>query len=261
MYDEIHMPRHTTLTLWISLLSFGCGAKDSTTERGGDPGETDPCSTAAATADCLSPRFDPDYYVTQAHKYFNTMDTAEDRDDAPFYSEWVVRWEWPPWLLLTAFGADHIENTDLLLRAYPSTIPDRDCRFFETQPFARCRVTFYYEDESHEGRGCPIYEEFAFNDAGEMTVIEAWSDLEGLRPMNPSDDWAEEASVHRLSTKIPGLGTPDGQLDINGQVMAEAAASDPELADLVYRANNWTETWTDAYEAAGDTLWSDGCGW
>ena len=259
------MQKHVLATL----ICLGCTSKRSSqTDSAGsysgtseDTTTPDVCDTSAATADCLSPRFEPEYYVDQAHKYFNTMDTAEDRDDAPEYAEWVVRWEWPPWLLLTAFGAEHIKNTDLLLRAYPSTIPERDCRFFDTQPFARCTVTFYYEDEAHEGRGCPIYEEFAFNDAGEMTVIEAWSDVDGLRPQTSPDDWTESPDIHRLSTKIPGLGTLDGQLDINGEEMATAATEDAELADLIHRANNWTETWTEAYEAAGDSLWADGCGW
>ena len=241
--------------LLTALITAGCTTKSTTDSI------TDTCETAAATADCLSPTMSPDYYVEQAQKYFNTMDTAEDRDDTPNYAEWVVRWEWPPWLLLTAFGADHIENTDLLLRAYPSTITERQCLYFDEQPFARCRVVFYYDDPAHEGRGCPIFEEFAFNDAGEMTVIEAWSDVDGLLPLEDDDLWAEADNFERISTRIPGLGTTSGQLDINGDAYAEAASGDPLLADLKNRANNWTETWMEAYEAAGDTLWSDGCGW
>jgi hypothetical protein len=246
-----------TRTLLVTLFMVGCTAKSPSDQATATPS----CDTEAATADCLSPTMPPDYYVEQAQKYFNTMDTAEDRDDAPNYAEWVVRWEWPPWLLLTAFGAAHIENTDLLLRAYPSTIPERECLFFEEQPFARCRVVFYYEDPAHEGRGCPIYEEFAFNDAGEMTVIEAWSDVEGLVPLAEGDLWAEADDFERISTRIPGLGTASGQLDINSETYATAAEHDPLLGDLKNRANNWTETWMEAYEAAGDTLWSDGCGW
>lgn len=242
------------LPLGFAALAMGCSAPPS------EPKTTN-CETAAATADCLSPTMDPEYYVEQAHKYFNTMDTSEDMDDAPEYAEWVVRWEWPPWLLLTAFGAEHIESTDLLLRLYPSTIPERDCRFFDQQPFARCRVVFFYDDPSHEGRGCPIYEEFAFNDAGEMTVIEAWSDLEGLNPTTDSDPWAERDGANRISTRIPGLGTPEGQLDINGETFADAATSDSDLADLKDRANNWMETWTNELDAAGDDLWPQGCGW
>ena len=92
-------------------------------------------------------------------------------------------------------------------------------------------------------------------------MIEAWSDVDGLRPQTSPDDWTESPDIHRLSTKIPGLGTLDGQLDINGEEMATAATEDAELADLIHRANNWTETWTEAYEAAGDSLWADGCGW
>ena len=232
------------------------GCTDASKER-----ELGECETESATSDCLTPTKEAAYYVEQAEKYFNTMDFNEAMDDAPNYAEWVVRWEWPPWLLLTAFGAEHIESTDLLLRLYPSTIPERDCRFFEQQPFARCRVVFYYDDPSHEGRGCPIYEEFAFNDAGEMTVIEAWSDLDGLRPMGAEDPWAETENIDRISTRIPGLGTASGQLDINGSVFASAAESDPVLADLHNRANNWMETWSAELDAAGDALWPEGCGW
>ena len=94
-----------------------------------------------------------------------------------------------------------------------------------------------------------------------MTVIEAWSDVDGLLPLADDDPWAEADDFERISTRIPGLGTAAGQLDINGEMYAAAAADDPLLMDLKNRSNNWTETWMEAYEAAGDTLWSDGCGW
>jgi hypothetical protein len=243
------------LLLWLSLL--GCTHKAETD----DATPADPCEGAAALADCLHPTLAPEYYVEQAHLYFNTMDTAEDRSLHPEYSELVARWEWPPWLLLTAFGYDNIMSTDTLLRAYPSTIPERDCRFFEAQPFARCRVVFFYDDPDHEGRGCPIYEEFAFNDAGEMTFIEAWSDLPGQLPMAEDDTWAEGEDVTRLSTRIPGLGTADARLELGSAEMEAAAATDPDVADFVYRANNWLDTWSEAYAASGDDLWERGCGW
>jgi hypothetical protein len=242
----------------LLLLSlFGC--TDQTTPDKNKA--VDPCEGSAALANCLRPTMDPNYYVEQAHLYFNTMDTAQDRSIHPEYSELVARWEWPPWLLLTAFGYDNIMSTDTLLRAYPSTIPERECRFFEEQPFARCRVVFFYDDPEHEGRGCPIYEEFAFNDAGEMTFIEAWSDLPGHLPMDDDDTWAEGTNVSRLSTRIPGLGTADGRIDLDSASMGSAAENDPDVADFVYRANNWLETWSEAYAASGDDLWERGCGW
>ena len=71
-----------------------------------------------------------------------------------------------------AYGRENIEASDTLLRAYPSIVEERDCRGFDTQPFGRCRVVFYYDDPEHEGRGCPIYEEFVFNDDGGITWIE-----------------------------------------------------------------------------------------
>ena len=245
---------------WTFIAGLGVAGCSQADPPGSDDAEHS-CEGEGALADCLAPVFDPDFYVEQAHRYFNTMDTAEDMDLAPNYSELISRWEWPPWLLLTAFGLENIESADTLLRLYPSTIPERDCRFFEQQPFARCRVTFYYEDAAHEGRGCPIYEEFVFNDRGEMTFIEAWSDLDGFRPMDDDDAWAEADGVPRLSTRIPGLGTSDGLLDLDGDAMGTAASSDEDVADFVHRANHWFEAWSAEMEAAGDDLWERGCGW
>lgn len=224
----------------------------------------DPCEEAGddALSTCLEPTLDEEHYVRWGSGYFDTMDSAADRDVVPPYSELVARWEWPPWLKLTAFGYDNILATDTLLRLYPSTVPERDCRFFDVQPFGRCRVTFYYEDAAHEGRGCPIYEEFTFNDAGEITWIEAWSDQPDLLPMDgDADPWAEGEGVTRLSTRIPGLGNAEGRIDLHGEAMTAAAEDDPDVADFVRRADDWYATWSAEVEAAGDSLWPVGCGW
>ena len=234
-------------------IAGGCDAEST-------PGLPENClnpGTPGATSTCLKPTMPAAHYVEQAEKYFDTLDINADPNSIPDYSELVARWEWPPWLLLTGYGRDDMIETAFALHDVdPSTVPERDCRAFDVQPFARCYVVFQYDEGP-----CPIYEEFTFNDAGQMTFIEAWSDLPGHLPMDDDDRWAEGDNVTRLSTRIPGLGTPSGQLDINGTVFAEAAQRDPLLADLKDRANNWTETWMEAYEAAGDTLWSDGCGW
>ena len=73
-----------------------------------------------------------------------------------------------------------IVTTNAALALDPSTVPVRDCRAFSVQPFARCYVTFEYAEGS-----CPIYEEFVFNDQGEMTFIEAcraWKAVHGSLP-------------------------------------------------------------------------------
>jgi hypothetical protein len=203
-----------------------------------------------------------DYYAEHSSGYFDTMDTAADMDVEPPYSELVARWEWPPWLKLTAFGHDNILSADQILRLYPSTIPERDCRGFDVQPFGRCRVVFYYEDEAHEGRGCPIYEEFTFNDVGEITWIEAWSDLPEYLPMEAGlDEWTEGDVPGRLSTRVPGLGNAAGLIDLDGEAMAEAAAAAADVADFVTRAGDWWNTWSEEYGAAGNDLWERGCGW
>jgi hypothetical protein len=114
----------------------------------------------------------------------------------------------------------------------------------------------------YEGGSCPIYEEFTFNNQGEMTFIEAWSDLPGLLPTaDLTDRWAEGADVHRLSTRIPGLGNATGSIDLNSDAMTLAAGQDAEVADFVTRARNFWETWYVELEAAGDDLFKRGCGW
>jgi hypothetical protein len=219
----------------------------------------DPCASPGARSTCLEPAMDAEYYTVMGRMYFDTMDSTVDLGGSrPPYAEQVARWEWPPWLKLTAFGREDIIAADTLLTLYPSTVPERDCRAFSEQPFARCRVVFYYE--AHEGRGCPIYEEFTFNDAGEITWIEAWSDVDGLRPTASGDPWGEEG-IERLSARIPGLGDPEGRIDLNSPRMTAALVADPDVADFVARARDWHAAWIEEYAAAGDDMWEVGCGW
>lgn len=223
-----------------------------------EPAPVDPCSTAAAPSTCLTPTLSAEAYAAAGDGYFDTLSEDGDPDDHPAYADNVVRWEWPPWLLLTGYGAQQIADLDrLVLIGQPgTTVPQRDCRAFDVQPFARCRVVFDYE-----GKPCPIYEEFTFDAAGRMTWIEAWSDLPGLRPSDAdTDPFAEGPDVERLSTRIPGLGT-DAPLDPLSDAMTEAAAEDPDIADFVARTQDFWGTWRETFAAAGDDLYERGCGW
>ena len=214
-------------------------------------------NTEAATAACLRPTQSPAYYVAQAEAYFDTLDVDASRDSVPNYHEQVARWEWPPWLLLTGYGArDMIRTSDALRLGDPSTVPVRDCRFFDIQPFARCYVEFEYE----EGR-CPIYEEFTFNDAGEMTFIEAWSDRSGMLPIKEGDTWAEDPEFYRLATRVPGLGNTTGTAVLDSDYMRSAAMSDPIVADYAQRATNWIRYWSAYVLSAGNDFFAIGCGW
>ena len=148
-------------------------------------------------------------------------------------------------------------TTDLAVSFEPSTVPTRDCRAFAVQPFARCYVSFEYE-----AGDCPIYEEFVFNDQGEITFIEAWSDQPGLLPMSdPNDRWAEGPDVRRLSTRVPGLGNEFGLIDLDSEAMQEAASEDPEIADFVRRAQDFWAAWIEASDEAGPDYYARGCGW
>ncbi|MEC7947139.1 MAG: hypothetical protein VX265_06190 [Myxococcota bacterium] len=236
---------------------LGCGGATEPDGSGDDP-----CAGPGALSDCLAPTRTMAYYAEKSSAYFDTMDKRVEPGLWPPYGETVARWEWPPWLKLTAYGRDNIEASDTLLRAYPSIVEERDCRGFDTQPFGRCRVVFYYDDALHEGRGCPIYEEFVFNDDGEITWIEAWSDQPDMLPMDGGvDPWAEGEDVTRLSSRIPGLGAGNGTLVLDGDAMMTAVASDADVADFHARANDFFATWSAELEAAGDEMWVDGCGW
>ena len=223
--------------------------------------EIDPCGSASAPMTCTERTRDDAYYVDQALRYFDTYDVTIDRH--PTYAEHVARWEWPPWLRLTGYGSDLIENVDaLVVSTMPTVVTNRDCRAFDEQPYARCRVSFQYD-----GGPCPIYEEFVFNDAGEITWIEAWSDQPGLLPMaDPeADPWGEGEDVNRLSARVPGLGTETGYIDPAGPIMAAAAANDPEIADLSERMQFFWTSWFREFRAIGGTsegdIYGPGCGW
>lgn len=213
--------------------------------------------TAGATSRCLIPTQSAEHYKDQANMYFDTLDVDADRERIPEYAELVARWEWPPWLLLTAYTAEDMTQTADVLRVVdPSTVPERDCRFFDVQPFARCYVEFEYG----EGR-CPIYEEFTFNDQGETTFIEAWSNLPGLLPNGADDPWAEATDYPRLSTRVPGLGNETGHIDLESEWMQQAATNDPDVADFALRASDWEAHWLDALQNADDDFFAVGCGW
>lgn len=240
----------------VALVVLGEGCLGADPEWALDP--LGPCREDGVST-CLHPTQPEAFYVDQGMRYFDSLDASADPTSRPTYSERVARWEWPPWLLLTGYGRDMIPVVDeLVLAAQPdTTVPTRDCRFFGVQPFARCRVNM-----SIESKDCGIYEEFTFNDAGEITFVEAWSDLPGLGPSNvPNDLWAEHESAHRLSTRIPGLGNPDGLIDPTGRAMQDAADRDPEVADFVARTQDFWPMWAATLDAAGDDLYARGCGW
>ena len=196
----------------------------------------------SATSVHLSANKPANYYVEQGVKYFRSMESLVPKDVRPFYSPLVIRWEWPPWLLLTGYRRLNLINSDIILKLYPTKYDTIDCHYFEKEPFCRCHVIFNYS-----GTRIPIYEEFTFNDQGEITFIEAWSDYPSLIPMNPKDYWAQADSVKRLSTRIPGLGNATGRINIKANWMTSAAAKDPELFDLIRRIKHPFITYTQEY--------------
>lgn len=240
------------------------GAQDAAVADVGaaDAGHFNACrfaGTEGATARCRVPTFPPEHYVAQAELYFDTLDLDQPEENIPDYSELVARWEWPPWLLLTGYGREDLVATGLALRMIdPSRVPERDCRFFDTEPFARCYVSFDYP----EGGACPIYEEFVFNDQGQLTFIEAWSVQPGYEPNGLNDDpWGEGPDFPRLSTRVPGLGKADGRIDLDSEWMQRMAAEDEHVADFALRATDWRLYWARYYGQVDKNFFAIGCGW
>lgn len=221
------------------------------------------CGTDGALSTCLTPKFDSAYYIEQGVKYFLTMQSDIPNDVQPNYAPYVIRWEWPPWLLLTGFGKDFLIKSDILLKLNPTQYYKMDCRYFDVQPFCRCHVIFDYSGDS-----CPIYEEFTFNDQGEITFIEAWSDFESTLPLNMNagadsiwnedEYWGKQANINRLSVKVPGLGNAEGKININSLWMTKAANADTDVADMVRRIKDPIKTYFQQLATHQEEL-SHGC--
>jgi hypothetical protein len=182
-----------------ALLGLGCGSTEESAPPESAAALACKAAGAGALSSCSVAKLPAAYYVDQANRYFDALDVDAPADSTPAYAELVARWEWPPWLKLTGFTREQMESTDKVVKKFaPADVSHRDCRAFATQPFARCRVSFDYVNPTH-GKPCFIYEEFTFNDAGEQTFIEAWSDLPGLTPiLDPKDPWGERTAIHRL---------------------------------------------------------------
>lgn len=247
----------------VAAIVVDAGGHDVNDVSGGDASGASAaaCGTPAARSTCHAATLGDDFYLDQAQRYFDALDRSQPPERVPTYSTNVMRWEWPPWLFLTGFTRKQMDGTDKLVKANaPAVVSHRDCRVFAQQPFARCRVSFDY-DKRGDGKPCWIYEEFTFNSAGELTFIEAWSDLPGLGATDHAvDPWAQGDDVHRLSTRVPGLGTADGYVEAQSPALVEAAATDAELADLRARMLDFWPKWVEASSKDPD-YFTAGCGW
>lgn len=202
-----------------------------------------PCPGTPHLSSALVRRKPPEYYRKQGHAYFDLL-TSTDGSDAHVdsdvrYSAYLVRWEWEPWLLLTAknSGCDLWRGIDAMEGSLiPSEVPasERYCRIYPRNPYCRMMVKFYYPNKEQDTCPTCIYEEFSFNDKGEISFIEAWSYPErtlsagvgkgylhenkddpvtesdkGGGPLTEADKyvyWPRMAQVYRMSTRVPGLG-------------------------------------------------------
>jgi hypothetical protein len=233
---------------WICLLAWSALSACKTVQES-EVQAYEIADVDSAMSTRLSPRYAPDYYIEQGVKYFLTMESSVPIRVQPEYGDRVIRWEWHPWLLLTGYRRRNLINTDILLKLYPTKYDTIDCQYFDLQPFCRCHVIFNYS-----GKRIPIYEEFTFNDQGEITFIEAWSDYPSLLPMKPEDYWAEAEGVERLSTRVPGLGNNRGLIDTKAEWMHNAARTDTVLADLLYRLRHPISTYLKELRLQSDAM-------
>jgi hypothetical protein len=133
-----------------------------------------------------------DYYIHQAYLYFDFLDTSK-----PFiplnYADKCVRYEWSPWgsPLSGVTGLGKLMHFfDKIYRfIYPCVIKNRTFQTYDINPFVRSTVTFHEMNAPY--KTYDIYEEFSFNEKGEIIFIEAWTP----RTNHEYND--------RLSTKIP----------------------------------------------------------
>ena len=168
-----------------------------------------------------------DFYLARADAYFNLISGKDSQGKnlpsnflKPEYSKFMVRWEWEPWLLLTGKNDGWKEEWELidstLPLSLPSVISNRVYRFSTVNPYIRSIIDIKYEGSARTLR---IYEEFTFNDHGQMTFIEAWTFddpkvapefnvLEKESFIDPSTNrfWPDETKMYRMSTLLPGLG-------------------------------------------------------
>jgi len=240
--------RKTVHLVFSGLLLFAISSCSNKEQKQSPISIPQNCGSDGALSTCLTPKFDSTYYIEQGVKYFLTMQSDIPNNVVPDYSPFVIRWEWPPWLLLTGLGKDFLITSDILLKLNPTQYYKMDCKYFDEQPFCRCHVIFDYSGDS-----CPIYEEFTFNDQGQITFIEAWSDFESKLPENMnagadsvwSEDeyWGKQANIRRLSTKVPGLGNATGSIDIHSSWMSDAAAADKDVEELLRRLKDPVRTY------------------
>lgn len=131
----------------------------------------------------------PEYFQNEAYAYFDSIDFFVFGRPAPHYASSVVRWEWHPWLQLTGYGRWSLKF-DVLQKLYPTRIRNRNCSVHANAPQVRCHVTFGYIGQS---KTAAIYEEFTFNEVGEISFIEAWSDTSDITAQ------AEAGTLKRMS--------------------------------------------------------------
>ena len=235
------------LALFFMVAVLASSACKTAKQSGAEQNAVTDVDSALSTR--LTPKFTAAYYIDQGVKYFRTMESSVPIRVKPEYSDLVIRWEWHPWLLLTGYKRRNLIDTDILLKLYPTKYDTIDCQYFIKQPFCRCHVIFNYSETR-----IPIYEEFTFNDQGEITFIEAWSDFPSLLPMDTTDYWAEAENVNRLSTRVPGLGNNEGRIDRKADWMLRASETDTVLADMLHRLRRPFNTWVKEYFKQKDAM-------
>ena len=186
------------------------------------------------------PNKDESYYINQANTYFSFLETTSKDHIEPNYSPSLIRWEWEPWLILTGLNDERTLIIDSLIRETGKCeCLDRELVFYNTNPFVRCRVTFYYGENKTPIK---IYEEFTFDGSGNISFIEAWYDVEDNKlqiPEREFDGWPKFCSVKRLSNLIPGYNKTDFILVLESSEMISQAELYDDVKNFKSRAEKF----------------------
>ena len=163
----------------------------------------------------IEKNLDDHYYQTQCDLYFRNQEYKYS-GEKPNYSQLSSRWEYQPTGNgLTGYGGDRMHRSDEMIRQSPCEVTNRVYKIYDTQPFGRALVTFYYGDNVETKQNpIHIYEEFTFNSQGQITFIEAWA-YDASMAESPSKPFPpDDSRFPRMSRIIPGLGNSEGLIDI-----------------------------------------------
>lgn len=180
----------------------------------------------------LKPNRKEIFYRMLIDRYFDNMENKIAEEVG--YSKNVARYEHR--YGLTGLGNYRTKYVDTLIKANKSICTYREYCFNEIQPFIRAKVTFFYDDDILTKKNpYPLYLEFTFNTACEITFIEIWKNDDSLK--KDDKDWPNIED--RISTKVPGLGS--GIINSTSKAFLSLVENDKDVLTLGQDMTSFTD--------------------